>query len=57
MWEASGFAKIPDLREIAELDPNYLTDLNRLHRIKRFWSNDDDPVLGFVDGATSWAKT
>jgi hypothetical protein len=57
MWEASGFAKIPDLCEVAELDPNYLMDLNRLRRLERFWSNDDDSILGFIKGATPWAKT
>jgi hypothetical protein len=56
MWEASGFSRIPDIREVAALDPDYLTDLNRLHRIRRFYS-EDDPILGFAEGATPWAKT
>jgi hypothetical protein len=56
MWAASGFAAIPDIREVMALDPNYLTDLNRLHHIKQFWSNDD-PILEYAEGATPWAKT
>jgi hypothetical protein len=56
MWAASGFAVIPNIREVMALDPNYLTDLNRLHHIKQFWSNDD-PVLEYAEGATPWAKT
>lgn len=48
-WRNSDFSRVPDIKELLDRDGRWLKDLNRLHRIVRFYT-EADPITGTTGG-------